>query len=556
MTKKSKVTTPKKPTCGVREGGIGMPCELAPGHEGSHKNRRATFADPPPPSQTEQPKRSKKSAAVEPPRCPERHATGGRCFLKPGHQGEHFDGNWNWSSIHPSSSNVVPRPQDDDEGDDPFEDEVRSDEDRAFARQQREAREAHARELEQPEPIATSGLRIGTWRVHPAALIFPTPEEQYRQVVESIRTEGQKHPVELIVDPVGGYLVIDGCSRIRACDELGLEVRTKVISVDNPYKHVIAVNLARRHLDESQRAMAAAELATMEHGANQHSRTGEFAGPQLTQAEAAKMLGVGERTVRDAAKVKREAVPEVAAAVREGKLKVSAGAELAKLSPAKQREVLGRVTKGKGEVKGGKIRALVKQEEKRAVVAKINKDQVRPMPLGPFRLIVADYPWPYENSDQHDGSRGHITYPPMPIDDILRHAKVDLARAAHDDCILALWVTNHFVHVIGSVIEAAGFTHRTMITWDKMHAGVGTWPRGQTEHLVLASRGDPIHTLNEITTLYREPPRPEHSRKPDGLLELLAKHCPGPHLELFAREQRAGWASWGAEVDKFKPEAA
>lgn len=37
---------------------------------------------------------------------------------------------------------------------------------------------------------------------------------------------------------------------------------------------------------------------------------------------------------------------------------------------------------------------------------------------------------------------------------------------------------------------------------------------------------------------------------------MLAKHCGGPFLELFAREEREGWTPWGAEVDKFSSEAA
>lgn len=483
--------------------------------------------------------------------------------------------------------NVVPRAQDDEE--DPEGYETRTDDDRELARQQREAREAHEREIEgfgpkiernvrealgipdepsptsrpttsSPAPAAignTITCRGKVYPVHPAARIFPTPEAQYREVVESIRTQGLLHDVERLNDPENGNPVIDGCSRLRACDELGIDPRFKFINVDNPYKHVIAVNLARRHLDESQRAMAAAELTTMEHGANQHSRTGNAAGPP-TQAEAAQLVGVSERLVRDAARVKREAVPEVAAAVREGKLKVSAGAELAKLGPKQQREILGKVTKGKGEVKGGKVRALVKQEEKRAIVRKINTGRVAALPIGEFGVILADYPWKYDNSDQHDGSRGHMGYPPMEMDEIIAHAR-EAAKRASKNCIIALWTTNLYIPRMAAVIEAYGAEHHTVFTWPKPRAGVGTWGRGQTEHVVISSIGAPVHTLNEVSTLLPswKPAHPdEHSSKPAEVAALLAKHCGGPFLELFAREERAGWTVWGAETDKFSSEAA
>jgi hypothetical protein len=56
----------------------------------------------------------------------------------------------------------------------------------------------------------------------------------------------------------------------------------------------------RRHLDEGQRGMIAAKLANMSQGgdgSNQFSKTANLRNPQTSQAEAAKMLNVSERTV-------------------------------------------------------------------------------------------------------------------------------------------------------------------------------------------------------------------------------------------------------------------
>jgi len=60
---------------------------------------------------------------------------------------------------------------------------------------------------------------------------------------------------------------------------------------------VVSLNLHRRHLDTSQRAMVAAKLATLPNGVKQASSIGEAS---KTQAEAAGMLKVSERTVRSA----------------------------------------------------------------------------------------------------------------------------------------------------------------------------------------------------------------------------------------------------------------
>jgi hypothetical protein len=56
--------------------------------------------------------------------------------------------------------------------------------------------------------------------------------------------------------------------------------------------------------------MVAAEIATLEHGQRQ---TGKFATP--TQGEAAKLLSVGERSVRRARVILEDGTPELIAAV-------------------------------------------------------------------------------------------------------------------------------------------------------------------------------------------------------------------------------------------------
>lgn len=397
--------------------------------------------------------------------------------------------------------------------------------------------------------VLVAGKRRATVEVHPAADAFPLMEgDEFDALVADVKAHGFRHAVVLEADR---DVLVDGRNRIRVGKKLGIDPPiTRLGPKVDVLKYIVSTNVHRRHLTESQRAHVAAILATLTHGANQHTRKGGKLIDTPTQAAAAKLMGVSERLVRDARRVIDQGDDATIESVKNGRIKVSAAADLSKLPKAQQRSIVEKVTKGGGEVRSGKVSALAKQEGKRATVERINSGLVRPMAIGPFALIIADYPWPYTNSDNHEGSRGHVDYPPMELADIMRHARVDVAPVAADDAILGLWVTNAFIHVIGHVVEAAGFAHRTMITWDKLLAGVGSWPRGQTEHLVIASKGNPVHTLNELTTYHAEQRR-EHSRKPDRLMGLLAKHCPGPHLELFAREARPGWVSWGAEAGKF-----
>lgn len=80
--------------------------------------------------------------------------------------------------------------------------------------------------------------------------------------------------------------------------------------------------------------------------------------------------------------------------------------------------------------------------------------------------------------------------------------------------------------------------------------GLGYWTRANTEPCLLATRGKPKRIAADIRQGILEPIR-EHSRKPDCVHERIERLVAGPYLELFARQRRPGWTSWGNETDKF-----
>ncbi|MDW9503037.1 hypothetical protein GOB10_18435 [Sinorhizobium meliloti] len=170
-----------------------------------------------------------------------------------------------------------------------------------------------------------------------------------------------------------------------------------------------------------------------------------------------------------------------------------------------------------------------------------------PLPKGPFRVITADPPWPFEIRSKDPSHRGIVDYPTMTIADI---SALPVAGLAAVDAVLWLWTTN--VHLLEGaarqVLDAWGFSPKTMLTWAKPHFGTGDWLRGQTEHCILAVRGHPVTTLANHSTLLAAPLR-GHSEKPDEFYSFVESLCPAPrYLELFARRQRPRWTVWGDEV--------
>lgn len=166
-----------------------------------------------------------------------------------------------------------------------------------------------------------------------------------------------------------------------------------------------------------------------------------------------------------------------------------------------------------------------------------------------YATILADPPWLERGGGKiKRGADRH--YPLMHTKDI---CILSVGSLALPDAHLYLWVTNNFLPDGLEVMKAWGFRYITCITWAKDKIGLGQYFRGQTEQCLFGVRGNPGYKLNESggrcqgTTLITAP-RGEHSAKPTALRAMIERVSRRPYLELFAREQVAGWDVWGNEV--------
>jgi len=180
-----------------------------------------------------------------------------------------------------------------------------------------------------------------------------------------------------------------------------------------------------------------------------------------------------------------------------------------------------------------------------AIKAAAIKREPPPLPgNGPYRVIVADPPWPYEKQQEDPSHRGVYPYPAMSIAAI---CALDVKSIAHDDTILWLWTTNHHMREAFAVLDAWGVQQRQILTWVKDRMVRGDWLRGQTEHALMAVRGEPVVTLTNQTTVLHAPVR-AHSQKPEEFYQLVEELCPAPrYCELFSRQQREQWDGHGSE---------
>jgi len=159
-----------------------------------------------------------------------------------------------------------------------------------------------------------------------------------------------------------------------------------------------------------------------------------------------------------------------------------------------------------------------------------------------YRTIVADPPWAPVSFGKGNPRRH---YDVMTTDAI---CDLPVADLADDDAYLWCWGINSMMEDAYRVVRAWGFAPISVVTWCKKQPGVGVYVRNNTEHAILAKRGKPPVTVKAAPATWFIWPRAEHSRKPDGFMDLVESITPGPYLELFSRRQRLGWDTWGNQA--------
>ena len=99
-------------------------------------------------------------------------------------------------------------------------------------------------------------------------------------------------------------------------------------------------------------------------------------------------------------------------------------------------------------------------------------------------------------------------------------------------------------------LNATVHTNKRQIAGGDFFTGMGYWTRANAEQCLLATRGAPKRQGRDVRRLVVSP-RLEHSRKPDEIYGRIERLMDGPYLEMFARNSRPGWDTWGNQADLF-----
>jgi len=147
-----------------------------------------------------------------------------------------------------------------------------------------------------------------------------------------------------------------------------------------------------------------------------------------------------------------------------------------------------------------------------------------------------------------------LPYNVMKFEDIVA---LPVKKLADANCHLYLWVTNKYLLRAEQVIKSWGFKYSTTLVWVKkpIGGGMGGTFKVSTEFLIFATKGKVNDlVIEKVNGTWFDIKRqyvngsPCHSKKPEFFYELIEKVSNGNKIELFAREKRSGWDSWGDEI--------
>ena len=345
-------------------------------------------------------------------------------------------------------------------------------------------------------------------------LIPEQTEEEYSRLKKDIQKNGLLDPITLFGDQI-----LDGRHRYKACNELEITPVFIECNID-PLSFVLS-KIKHRNLTSSQHAAIAIEASEiveeLETEARERMESGKSQDPreQIPQGKVAeklaKIFNTNDRYIKDAKIIKREE-PETFEEIKRGAISI---------------------TKAKREM----------GQKKRAEDLKNNPPII---PRGECNVIYADPPWQYDfcvdSADKIENK-----YPTTPTEELK-----ELQIPASNNSVLYMWATAPKLKEALELMEAWGFEYKSSAIWDKETIGMGYWFRGQHEILLVGTKGQfsPPPVEQRVSSVYREK-KGKHSKKPEHYYDLIESFFPNQkYLELFARNTRKGWTSFGNETTK------
>ena len=173
-----------------------------------------------------------------------------------------------------------------------------------------------------------------------------------------------------------------------------------------------------------------------------------------------------------------------------------------------------------------------------------------------IEIFYTDPPWAQKKGGlrkNRPNQLRELDYKTTIIDEIKEIHREHFLRAAEKHNVF-IWTIDKFLHETEKMMDELGYTLHARFVWDKEN-GVAPaftvrysheyllwfYPKGKMLKPSEATRGKYTTVMREMAT--------KHSKKPECAYRMLEDMFPDARkLELFARNCRDGWESWGDEI--------
>lgn len=158
-----------------------------------------------------------------------------------------------------------------------------------------------------------TGALAFSGEVHPAAELFPLMgEEELAALAADIKTNGLRQPI--VLDHEGR--LVDGRNRLSACSMAKVKPEFVNLNGEDPLAFVVSLNVMRRNLRPSQRAIAAAEAWPLEEAGHGGARASGQSSHLKTRERLARLFDVGAKSIQQARALETDLAAEVKAGTR------------------------------------------------------------------------------------------------------------------------------------------------------------------------------------------------------------------------------------------------
>lgn len=174
-----------------------------------------------------------------------------------------------------------------------------------------------------------------------------------------------------------------------------------------------------------------------------------------------------------------------------------------------------------------------------------------------YDLILADPPWMQakggKKSVRPKSSGTELDYPVCSMEQIKEHLRQATNLVSGENSILFLWTIDKYLFEAQRIAEELGYKLHARLIWNKVTGIPAAFTvRFGHEYLLYMYKGKLLPVASEergkIHTVFTEQVK-RHSQKPEISYEIINRLYPGlKKLELYARQEHAGFDVWGDEV--------